>query len=148
MSRDWAARLVANAEDLSGTLAWAMDLQAKKSKNQPRDMVLIDDLWIDVNHRVAAAGQCVCTASYMVANGGPPGPDSGVALDVAHEKLIHSFEFPQSTGEEDEHLYNEVLEARESAKEDLVDALNLLKTEMALSNFKQTGAASTAANEM
>lgn len=101
----------------------------------------IDNLWIDIRHRIAAAGQCVCTASYIrdaAANGGPAGPDCGGALDVGHQKLIHTFEFPASTGETDHHLYNEVLEARESAKKDLRDALNLLKTELALSNLTQT----------
>lgn len=142
-SRDWAARLIGNCDDVTGTLAWdsTADSRSKKQRNQPRDVVHIDGLWIDINHRIAAAGQCVCTASYIrnaAANGGPAGPDCGVALDVGHEKLVHSFEFPTSTGETDHHLYNEVLEARASAKKELTDALNLLKTELALSNLTQT----------
>jgi len=114
-------------------------------------MVHIDSLWIDIKHRVAAAGQLACTASYVqnnAANGGPAGPDSAVALDAAHEKLIHSFEFPQSTDETPNgRLYNEVLSARASAKEDLEDALTLLKTELELSHLKQTAKNAAAADQ-
>lgn len=144
LSRDWAAKLVAHTDDVSGTLAWSVGQPVtKKQKNMPRDIVHIDGLWIDIKHRVAAAGQLACTASYIrntAASGGPAGPDSAIALDVAHEKLIHSFEFPQAGGGDTRNhlLYNEVLDARESAKEDLVDALNLLKTELELSNLKPT----------
>jgi hypothetical protein len=141
MSRDWAAKLIANSDDVTGSLVWenAADPSLKKQRNQPSDAVCIDDLWIDIKHRIAAAGQCVCTASYIkstAAGGGPAGAHSSVALDVAHEKLIHSFEFPQFTVETD-HVYDDVLESRESAKEDLMDALHLLKTELALSNLAQ-----------
>ena len=141
MSRDWAAKLIANSDDVTGSLVWetSADPSMKKQRNQPSDAVCIDDLWIDIKHRIAAAGQCVCTTSYIksiAADGGPAGPHSAVALDVAHEKLIHSFDFPQFSVETD-HLYNDVLESRESAKEDLMDALNLLKTELALSNLTQ-----------
>ena len=150
ISRDWAARLIANSDDVTGVLVWVntADSSGKKQRNQPSEVICIDDLWIDIKHRIAAAGQCVCTASYfksMAATGGPVGPDSAVALDVAHEKLVRSFEFPPSSGEIDHLLYEEVLESRESAKEDLSDALNLLKTELALSNLKQTAPQATAA---
>ena len=149
ISRDWAARLIANSDDVTGTLVWenTADSNGKKQRNQPSEVICIDDLWIDIKHRIAAAGQCVCTASYVksiAASGGPAGPDCAAALDVAHEKLVRSFEFPQSMGNID-HLYEEVLEARQSAKEDLLDALNLLKTELALSNLKQTALQATAA---
>lgn len=134
---------------MTGTLVWenAADASGKKQRNPPNEVICIDDLWIDIKHRIAAAGQCVCTASYVkstAASGDPAGPDSAAALDVAHENLVRSFEFPQSTTNID-HLYEEVLEARESAKEDLLDALSLLKTELALSTLKKAAPPATAA---
>jgi hypothetical protein len=130
LANDWIVNLVANAEDVGTTVASSI------MKGSFSEVVQCGDWSIDLGDRISAAGQLLCTALYVkhVADS-PLGIQSFSALTAASEKLSSDV-FP--CADRSHHLYNEVLDARNTAVNDLNEALNLFKAELELANLKQS----------
>lgn len=130
LENDWTVNLVAHADDVGKTIASSL------AKAISPVAVQVGDCSIDLRDRLSAAGKLVCTASYVMhVADGPLGIESYSALAAAGEKLTSDV-FP--CADRSHNLYNEVLDARDIAVNDLSEALSLLKAELELSNLKQS----------
>lgn len=124
---DWTARLSANSAEVSHRLAFSVQ------KFFEPQTVKIGNRFNLMYDRFCAAGQLLCSASYVQNEAGDVGEaDCSRALTAAFDKLS-AHEFPRAAGPEQ--LYSEVLDARDSAVKDLEDALDLLRSELALSKL-------------
>ena len=85
---------------------------------------------------MSASGQLLCTAAYVVSvANGPLSRECSFALRAAADRLTLKL-FP--CADPSHHLYNEVLDARDSAANQLKEAMNLLNAELELSSLKQS----------
>lgn len=141
LSRDWAAQFIAKTDDLSSALAWSFG--QPHTKHAP-DTIYTDGKWTDMRHRIAIAAQLICTASYLqhvAVQKCPPAAISAIPLDVAHGKLTTSLDFPRINFDnvsESELLYDEVVEVRRNAVDELSEAVQLFKTELELSDLSKS----------
>lgn len=127
----WTERLSANSAEYGHRLAFSVQkyFEAQTVKVGDRINLMYD--------RFCAVGQLLCSASYVQSQAGFIGAaDSFQAFTIATDKLT-KHEFPDPAGAQ---LYSEVLDARQSAVNDLEDALDLLRSEIELSKLKQSSA--------
>jgi hypothetical protein len=131
VSYDWIRNVLANADAISGSIGrelWAKNLRSLKvNSSQGFDVMHL------LQERLVAAGQLVCTTTYVKqCPVTVQGIEGQAAIEAAAEKLINH-EFPEANGTQE--IYGTFLKAREQAISGLREALDLLNSELELARL-------------